>query len=172
MLVCKQKYGNVYCHDMICAIRYVINTYWCNLFDITSSYVRENNSHSLIVGHKRWILYINSEDVKYFVKRLANDLFYGTQPCSVMSFRVMLALTQLCRMASSTSPASKRYRTHMGHKWVFIWVLYGQPIRDSWGICNMVPRWTHMGKAIWELYGFSMGKSTHIYLPEKTTTNF
>ena len=29
------------------------------------------------------------------------------------------------------SPASKRYRTHMGHKWVFIWVLYGQPIRDS-----------------------------------------
>ena len=26
-----------------------------------------------------------------------------------------------------------------------------------------------MGKAIWELYGFSMGKSTHIYLPEKKT---
>ena len=64
-------------------------------------------------------------------------------------------------------PASKRYRTHMGHKWVFMWVLYGQPIRDSWGICNMVPCWTHMGKAIWELYGFSKGKSTHIYLPEK-----
>ena len=31
----------------------------------------------------------------------------------------------------------------------------------------MVPCWTHMGKAIWELYGFSMGKSTHISLPEK-----
>ena len=29
------------------------------------------------------------------------------------------------------APASKRYRTHMGYKWVFIWVLYGQPIRDA-----------------------------------------
>ena len=46
----------------------------------------------------------------------------------------------------------------MGPKWVFIWVLYGQPIRDSWGICNMVPCWIHMGKAIWELYGSSMRK--------------
>ena len=68
---------------------------------------------------------------------------------------------------SGRSPASKRYRTHMGHKWVFMWVLYGQPIRDSWGICNMVSCWTHMGKAIWELYGSSKGKSTHIYLPGK-----
>ena len=30
-----------------------------------------------------------------------------------------------------TYPASKKYSTHMGPKWVFIWVLYGQPIRDS-----------------------------------------
>ena len=28
-------------------------------------------------------------------------------------------------------PASKKYRTHIGPKWVFIWVLHGQPIRDS-----------------------------------------
>ena len=73
--------------------------------------------------------------------------------------------------AASHTPASKKYKTHMGPKWVFIWVLYGQPIRDSWGICNMVPCWTHMGKAIWEPYGNLMGsvweKSTHIYLPEK-----
>ena len=69
------------------------------------------------------------------------------------------------------NPASKIYRTHIGPKWVFIWVLYGQPIRDSWGICNMVPCWTHIGKAIWEPYGNSMGPvwetSTHTYLPEK-----
>ena len=56
------------------------------------------------------------------------------------------------------NPASKKYRTHIGPKWVFIWVLHGQPIRDSWGICNRVPCWTHMGKAMWELYGSSMGK--------------
>ena len=89
------------------------------------------------------------------------------------------ALYALVACASEgPDPASKNYRTHMGPKWVFIWVLYDQPIRGSWGICNTVPCWTHMGKAIWELHGSSMGKygnymaqvwekSTHIYLPEK-----
>ena len=64
-------------------------------------------------------------------------------------------------------PASKKYRTHIGPKWVFIWVLHGQPIRDSWGICNRVPCWTHMGKAMWELYGSSKGKINPHLFPEK-----
>ena len=61
----------------------------------------------------------------------------------------------------------------MGPKWVFIWVLYGQPIRDSWGICNRVPCWTHMDKAMWETCGNYMGpvweKSTHISRNKKKT---
>ena len=32
---------------------------------------------------------------------------------------------------SRIDPASKKYRTNIGPKWVFIWVLHGQPIRDS-----------------------------------------
>ena len=65
-------------------------------------------------------------------------------------------------------PASKTYRTHIGPKWVFIWVLHGQPIRDSWGICNRVPCWAHMGKAMWELYGSSMGKINPLLSSRKT----
>ena len=44
------------------------------------------------------------------------------------------------------------------------------PIRHSWAICNMVPCWTHIGKAIWELYGSSMGKiNPHLSSRKKKT---
>ena len=70
-------------------------------------------------------------------------------------------------------PASKKYRTHIGPKWVFIWVLHGQPIRDSCGICNRVTCWTHMGKAMWELYGSSMGKiNPHLSSRKTICTHF
>ena len=47
------------------------------------------------------------------------------------------------------NPASKEYRTHMGPRWVIIWVLYGQPIWDRCGFCNRDSSGTHLGTSIW-----------------------
>ena len=50
-------------------------------------------------------------------------------------------------------PASKEYGTHTGPRWVFIWVLYGQPIWDRCGFCNRDSSGTHLGTSIWAPYG-------------------
>ena len=50
-------------------------------------------------------------------------------------------------------PASKEYGTHMGPRWVIIWVLYGQPIWDRCGFCNRDSSGTHLGTSIWAPYG-------------------
>ena len=50
-------------------------------------------------------------------------------------------------------PASKEYGTHMGPRWVIIWVLYAQPIWDRCGFCNRDSSGTHMGTSIWAPYG-------------------
>ena len=98
--------------------------------------------------------FMSTFDIYVKVSILIN---YKTKQPSNLAWNISLT-SWLCNI-----PVSKKYRTHMGPKWVFIWVLYGQPIRDSWGICNRVPCWTHMGKVIWELYGSSMGKiNTHL----------
>ena len=47
-------------------------------------------------------------------------------------------------------PASKEYGTHMGPRWVIIWVLYGQPIWDRCGFCNRDSSGTHLGTSIWD----------------------
>ena len=50
-------------------------------------------------------------------------------------------------------PACKEYGTHMGPRWVIIWVLYGQPIWDRCGFCNRDSSGTHLGTSIWAPYG-------------------
>ena len=50
-------------------------------------------------------------------------------------------------------PASKEYGTHMGPRWVIIWVLYGQPIWDRCGFYNRDSSGTHLGTSIWAPYG-------------------
>ena len=50
-------------------------------------------------------------------------------------------------------PASKEYGTHMGPRWVIIWVLYGQPIWDRCGFCNRDSSGTHLGTSIWHHTG-------------------
>ena len=71
-------------------------------------------------------------DIRYHRSCISGNLFIDSMPFDHYHF-ISLSFPDL---TSNDIPASKEYGTHMGPRWVIIWVLYGQPIWDRCGFCN------------------------------------
>ena len=94
-----------------------------------------------------WKLHSNMSDAQETAK---------SQETANFSFRGITHISEnisRCFFHSMYYPASKEYGTHMGPRWVIIWVLYGQPIWDRCGFCNRDSSGTHLGTSIWAPYG-------------------